>query len=291
MDDLKQIVLPTTFANSPHAAIAPLILVVDDDSTMRILLKAALEEDRYRVAVAMNGEQGLSSYLNLAPDMVLLDAMMGTMSGFELCEQIRRHTLGQNIPILMLTSLDDQASINQAFAVGATDYVTKPIHWGVLSKRVQRLFQQSQILQTQNDYIEEIRRMRTWSSVLETLALAQAEKVSILETFESLLPKIQAAFAIDAVLLLIPPTCPRVEALGDYSFIQTGVAPPQNVATHDPIPTQWTATANLEITADLCAVWTACRREGSPPWSDTDQKNWDLLALILRQGLASILTE
>ncbi len=131
----------------------PLILIVDDDKSMRILLRQAMKKEGYQVAEAKDGEECLAVYERLQPDIVLLDAMMPVMDGFTCCTQLQAlfegempsGTLRDRTPVLMITGLDDQASVDRAFEVGASDYVTKPIHWAVLRQRVRRLLQQSQL--------------------------------------------------------------------------------------------------------------------------------------------------
>ena len=124
----------------------PLILIVDDDRSMRTLLNLAMTEEGYDVIEAKNGEQGLGEYQLHKPDAILLDAVMPDMDGFTCCEKIRQLPGGEFIPILMITVLDDQNSIDQAFNCGATDYITKPIHWAVLSQRMGRLLATNQVL-------------------------------------------------------------------------------------------------------------------------------------------------
>ncbi|HEY9826341.1 MAG TPA: response regulator [Stenomitos sp.] len=273
------------------SAIAPLILVVDDDPTMRILLKAALEEDNYRVVVAPNGEQGLSQYLNLTPDMVLLDVMLGNMTGLELCAQIRQHLGGTTLPILMLTSLDDQDSIDQAFAAGATDYITKPIHWGVLSKRVERLFEQVRAQQTYQGHGIEMVQIQTWSQLLEQLALAQAQGISVWETLRSLLPYFQSAFYIDVPILLLPPdspvlqkvqTCPFVRAYPEGLLRDVTVSDPTWVNSLSMLPELHSKTivfAEVVGKTHPCGFWAAGLRTGVT-WSSTLQQQWEFLGRI-----------
>ena len=117
----------------------PLIMIVDDDRSMRLLLNMAMEEEGYRVAEAKNGEQCLAEYAHYQPNLILLDAMMPDINGFTCCQKIRSLPGGDRIPIVMITALDDRESIEQALNAGATDYITKPIQWAVLSEQVQRL--------------------------------------------------------------------------------------------------------------------------------------------------------
>ncbi|MDJ0845841.1 response regulator [Crocosphaera sp.] len=127
-----------------------LILIVDDDRTMRHLLKIAMEEEGYQAIEAKNGQQCLEEYHRHQPDMVLLDAIMPEMDGFTCCQKLRSLNNNHYLPILMITALDDQDSIDQAFEAGATDYITKPIFWSVLSQRVHHLLLTCQTLRELN---------------------------------------------------------------------------------------------------------------------------------------------
>ncbi|MBW4631373.1 MAG: PAS domain-containing protein [Iphinoe sp. HA4291-MV1] len=118
-----------------------LILVVDDDALTRLQLRSLLQQEGYQVAEAINGEQALESYMKLHPDIVLLDALMPTMNGFTCCTQLQTLPGGTEVPVLMITSLNDLVSVERAFAVGAIDYITKPIEWQVLRQRVRRLLE------------------------------------------------------------------------------------------------------------------------------------------------------
>ena len=120
-----------------------LILIAEDDKSTRRLLRELMEAEGYRVQEVKNGEECVAAYKSQQPDMVLLDAMMPVMDGFTCCTQLQTLLLGDRIPILMITGLNDQASVDWAFAVGATDYVTKPIQPLVLRRRVRHLLEAS----------------------------------------------------------------------------------------------------------------------------------------------------
>lgn len=131
--------------NAAKASKAPLVLVIDDDLVMRLQLCQAMENEGYEVIEATDGNEGLDIYTRVHPDIVLLDAMMPEMDGFNCCTQLLALFGDKLAPILMITGLDDTASVDKAFAAGAADYVTKPIHWPVLRQRVRRMLQQSQL--------------------------------------------------------------------------------------------------------------------------------------------------
>lgn len=118
---------------------SPLVLIVDDDLTTRTLLRMLLKKDKYKIAEVENGEQCLEAYRQLKPDLVLMDAMMPVMDGFTCCLKLKKLPRGDRTPVLMITGLDDRESVDRAFEVGATDYVTKPIHPPLLRQRLRRI--------------------------------------------------------------------------------------------------------------------------------------------------------
>lgn len=117
------------------------ILIVDDEKTLRMMLSRAMQKEGYQVIEAMSGEQCLDQCQQQLPDMVLLDAILPSMDGFTCCAKLQSIFGEQCPPVLMITSLNDQQSVDRAFEVGAVDYVTKPIHWAVLRQRVRRILQ------------------------------------------------------------------------------------------------------------------------------------------------------
>ena len=125
---------------------APLALVVDDDTGVRLLLRAALENDGLRVAEAGDGASALELFDRLRPDIVALDVMMPEPDGFATCVQLRQRPHGQRTPVLMMTGLDDEESISRAFACGATDFITKPINGPIVPHRVRYILRASRAM-------------------------------------------------------------------------------------------------------------------------------------------------
>jgi diguanylate cyclase (GGDEF)-like protein len=124
------------------------ILLVDDDVVIRAKVSETLQQDGFDVLLAKNGNDGIVAYQEHRPDLILVDAVMPLLDGFEFCETLKG--AGEKFtPILMITSLDDSESIDRAFAAGATDYITKPINLSILRQRVKNLIQQSQSIKTQ----------------------------------------------------------------------------------------------------------------------------------------------
>ncbi len=121
-----------------------LILVVDDDLTERLLIREVLEQGGFTVEEAGNGVQAVAAFSRVRPDIVLLDVVMPEMDGFAACAALRQLPQGEHTPVLMVTGLDDVASINRAYEVGATDFITKPINWTILNHRVRYMLRASQ---------------------------------------------------------------------------------------------------------------------------------------------------
>ncbi|MCU0588799.1 MAG: EAL domain-containing protein [Syntrophobacteraceae bacterium] len=114
----------------------PLVLIVDDDPVTQLIHCQALDHSDISVILADNGQKALGSFAEHNPDMVLLDVQMPDMDGFEVCKAIRDLGTGREVPILMITGMDDIDSIKKAFQVGATDFVTKPVKPLILIERI-----------------------------------------------------------------------------------------------------------------------------------------------------------
>ncbi len=122
----------------------PLILIVDDSRYLRLKLRQVLEGDGYTVAEAEDGQQALSIFKRFQPDLVLMDCVMPVMNGLSACAQMQAFPGGNRTPVIMITGLSDDNAVDDAFNAGATDYITKPIHWAVLRNRVRRLMRARQ---------------------------------------------------------------------------------------------------------------------------------------------------
>ncbi len=116
-----------------------LVLIVDDDRLMRRIAAAALDPGRFKVMEAGDGREALGLAAMRPPDVVLLDALMPTMDGYECCKRLRQMPGLEQIPILMVTGVEDDESIDRAFEVGATDHITKPVRPRSLRNRVNTL--------------------------------------------------------------------------------------------------------------------------------------------------------
>jgi diguanylate cyclase (GGDEF)-like protein len=113
----------------------PVIVLADDDPSIRLMVRHVLESEEFDIVEAADGLEAIKAVEKYHPALILLDAVMPGIDGFTTCQQIKEkgHT---DIPVMMITGLDDDASVERAYEVGAIDFITKPIKWAVLKHRV-----------------------------------------------------------------------------------------------------------------------------------------------------------
>ena len=112
------------------------VLVADDDPVMRLLMIEMLGQVGLDGIEAADGRQAVACFESMAPDLILMDVDMPNMDGFSACREIRRIETGAPVPIIMVTGGDDIEAVTNAYEVGATDFVSKPINWPILGHRV-----------------------------------------------------------------------------------------------------------------------------------------------------------
>lgn len=139
-----------------------LVLIVDDEYAGRETLQSVLEGEGYQIEMAENGMQAIEKAKKLLPDVILLDVMMPGMTGFEVCQRIRNDPEIAEIPIIVLTALDDRDSLLTALKAGADDFISKPFDRYELRARLlgitrlnryQKLIQERAKLQEANKLI------------------------------------------------------------------------------------------------------------------------------------------
>jgi two-component system KDP operon response regulator KdpE len=116
------------------------ILLIDDDPDILELLDMVFSRAGAQLSTASSAAEGLRAFYALRPDLVLLDLMMPLMSGWEVCDRLRELS---DVPIIMLTALDQTDSIARGLESGADDYVTKPFDKQILLARVRALLRRS----------------------------------------------------------------------------------------------------------------------------------------------------
>ncbi len=117
---------PPAQAATPPARAGTVLVVDDAPDTLRMLCDA-LAGEGYTVLVARDGPQALARLDVVTPDAILLDGVMPGWSGFETCQRIKAHPVGQAIPVIFMTGLSDTTDVVTGFEVGGVDYVVKPI--------------------------------------------------------------------------------------------------------------------------------------------------------------------
>jgi predicted signal transduction protein with EAL and GGDEF domain/CheY-like chemotaxis protein len=121
----------------------PRVLLVDDDEVNLLLTSVALRERGFSITEATSGERAIRILADWLPDVVVLDALMPGLDGFQTCRELRVLPGFESLPVLMLTGLDDDASITRAYEAGATDFFVKSTQWSLLAGRLRYLLRAS----------------------------------------------------------------------------------------------------------------------------------------------------
>jgi DNA-binding response OmpR family regulator len=104
------------------------ILLVDDSSTVLLMERMILSKSEYDVVTAKDGQEGVEKALVEKPDLILMDVVMPRMDGFEACKKLREQEVTREIPVIMVTTRGELASVENGYSSGCNDYVTKPIN-------------------------------------------------------------------------------------------------------------------------------------------------------------------
>jgi len=116
------------------------VLTIDDDTAITELLAMLLRTHGYEVLTANNGEEGIKAIKDMKPHVVVLDLMMPGMDGWQVCKHVRTFS---NVPIVILSALDDPAMIASALDAGADDYLVKPVSSSILVAHLNRLIRRT----------------------------------------------------------------------------------------------------------------------------------------------------
>ena len=161
----------------------PKVLVVDDDAALRLLVCAALDQSGMDVIEAADGREALESFDRYQPDAVLLDVMMPGLDGFATCRAIREKPAGTHVPVLMMTGLEVVESIDRAYEIGATDFITKPVNYTLLTYRVKYMLRGATIgnelreSETRLNKAQSLAKLGHWEWNLTTHRLVCSELV------------------------------------------------------------------------------------------------------------------
>lgn len=139
----------------------PIVLVVDDDEQNVELLQAYLDDMDCATLPAYDGPQALQMIADKSPDLVLLDVMMPKMSGFEVCKRIKNDPKTSDIPVIMVTALNEFGDIERGIDSGTDDFISKPVHKLELVTRVKTMLKLKHLtdkLERTLAYLSEIER-------------------------------------------------------------------------------------------------------------------------------------
>jgi len=121
----------------------PVILIVEDEAPLLTLLRYNLEKQGFRVEAATDGQEALLRVAETKPDLIVLDWMLPTLSGLEVCRQIRRRPSTRDLPIIMVTARSEDQDAVRALDTGADDYISKPFAMEALLARIRALLRRS----------------------------------------------------------------------------------------------------------------------------------------------------
>ncbi len=207
----------------------PLILVVDDDTAIRELVREALELFQFTVVEARNGAEGVEAFARHKPELVVMDVRMPEMDGFQACAAMRQLPGGGSTPILILTGLDDTDSIKTAYEAGATDFASKPINLFVMGHRLRYMLRAKRTLDDLRDSearlasAQRIARLGNWERELKSGRMRWSEETFRIfgvdrRTFTPDLPSYLERVHVQDRELVARATGEAVRREGPYSF-------------------------------------------------------------------------
>ena len=149
------------------------ILIVDDEPHTRQVMRAMLEPEGFQILAAAGGEEALAIIAQQAPDLILLDVLMPGLDGYEVAARIKSRDATKNIPIIMITDLDDRPARMRGLSAGAETFLTKPLDRAELCVRVRNLLR----LKAYGDYYDTYSQMLEGEVGSRTADLVESERL------------------------------------------------------------------------------------------------------------------
>ena len=293
------------------------ILIIDDDATIRLLMKDALSEERYIIDEVDNGFDALERISKNLPDLVLLDVNMPGMDGYEVCSKIRKYFDESEISIVMVTGLDAPDSIEKAYALGATAFINKPINWDTFHYRIQYLLKA-------NSAIKKVKQRELYLENMENISsiITQDKNKEIIleDTMAAMLEIFSAdrAFIIkpvstknDTLIIEFETLADNIGSLDDIpdtmiDTLEKQLADPANNSSHPVITHYDTNQSPPEYDTNLVSEmfkrmqiqekqdWYLVIQQCTdhPPWTNSDQTTFNEISMRLSGVLSQyLLTE
>ncbi len=186
MDMLREVLEQQSTRNrkpvsNPISSSRETLLLVDDDPVFRRTTREVLEAAGYKVLEATQGTEALAMALRHQPDLLLLDAVMENMDGFEVCTRLLRFPSLSDTPVIMVTGLDNNESVEKAYGVGASGFVIKPVNYPLLLQHIRfqlRASQNAKKLKENQEKLLSAQRMAglgywRWDSQTDTLEISE----------------------------------------------------------------------------------------------------------------------
>ena len=163
----------------PAVAHSGRILVVDDDDANRDLLARRLEHEGYTIKTAVHGEDALARLVTESADLILLDVMMPGMSGYEVLEAIKRESRWRDIPVIMISALDELQSVVRCIEHGAEDYLPKPFDPVLLRARIGACLEKKRLRDQEVLYLKDVAHVTSAAAAVEDSNFAPQSLTSV----------------------------------------------------------------------------------------------------------------
>ena len=172
--------------SEPAPMAAPTVLIVDDDRTNRMVLRAILHKEGYAGVDAENGEQAVELFAQVEPDLVLMDVMMPVMDGYEATRRIKEQSGERLTPVIFLTALTDEKALAQCIEAGGDDFLTKPYNRVILRAKMDAMLRLRQMNQALAEHREQLGRHNDRLEREQAIAESVFAKVRQPESLEGL---------------------------------------------------------------------------------------------------------